>query len=408
MAKKEEKGSQKGISRRQFIAGGAAAGSLLFVKPELVRGTAANSKVNLGVIGCGGRGTWIAKLFAEHGGYNIAAAADYFDDRVNTFGKELNVPEDKRFTKLSGYKKLLEEKLDAVAIESPPYFHPEQAAAGVDAGCHVYVAKPIAVDVPGCQSIAASGKKATAKKLCMLVDFQTRADAFFIEAIKKVHNGAIGDYAFGEAYYHAQALGMQAEADGGAESRLRNWTFDIALSGDIITEQNIHTLDVASWIMNSEPVSAVGTGGRKVRTNVGDCWDYFTLVFQYLNNVSISFSSRQFEGHGTSDGIKNKMFGTLGVLETHYGGKVLIRGKNFYKGGETTGIYKDGAVNNIAAFHKNITEGKFDNSTVEPSVRSNLVTILGRTAAYQNRKVYWNDLVKSTRRLDGRLKGLKA
>jgi len=409
MAKKEDKGLQKGISRRRFIAGGAAAaGSLLFVKPELVRGTAANSKVNLGIVGCGGRGTWIAKLFAEHGGYNIAAAADYFDDRVNAFGKELNVPENKRFTMLSCYKKLLEEKLDAVAIESPPYFHPEQAAAGVDAGCHVYVAKPIAVDVPGCQSIAESGKKATAKKLCMLVDFQTRADAFFIEAVKRVHNGAIGDYAFGEAYYHAQPLGMQAEEDGSVEARLRNWTFDIALSGDIITEQNIHTLDVASWIMNSEPVSAVGTGGRKVRTNVGDCWDYFTLVFQYLNNVSISFSSRQFEGHGTSDGIKNKMFGTLGVLETHYGGQVLIRGKNFYRGGETTGIYKDGAVTNIAAFHKNITEGKFDNPTVEPSVRSNLVTILGRTAAYQNRKVYWNDLVKSTRRLDGRLKGLKA
>ncbi|MCK4294544.1 MAG: Gfo/Idh/MocA family oxidoreductase, partial [Planctomycetes bacterium] len=141
------------ITRRRFIAGaGATALSFTVVKPHLVRGYDANSKVDLGIIGCGGRGTWITGLFKEHGGYNIVAASDYFRDRVDNLGGKFGLGQSRRYSGLSGYRKLLD-KVDAVAIESPPYFHPEQAAAAVDAGCHAYVAKPIAVDVPGCQSI---------------------------------------------------------------------------------------------------------------------------------------------------------------------------------------------------------------------------------------------------------------
>ena len=400
--------SHKQITRRRFItSAGAAALSFTIIKPEIVRGTEANSKIALGVIGCGGRGTWIANLFNEHGGYRVVAAADYFQDRVDAFGQKYNVDPSHRFINLSCYRKLLEQKLDAVAIISPPYFHPEQAAAAVDAGRHVYVAKPVAVDVPGCHSIARSGRKASSSKLCFLVDFQTRANPLFQEAIRRVHDGAIGEIAFGESSYHSNRLAVKAPPDGTPEANLRNWVFDKAISGDIITEQNIHTLDVASWIMNQPPVYAVGTGGRKVRTDVGDCWDHFAVLFQYPDNVGITFSSRQFNGHGAIGGIKNRVFGSLGVLETEYGGEVLIRGKNFYRGGRTNEIYRNGAVNNIATFYESITGEHFDNPTVAPSVRSNLVTLLGRTAAYEGRLVYWDNLIKSEARLVADLKGLK-
>lgn len=400
----------KAINRRRFMAG-AAAGAMSFaiVKPGLVHGTEANSKIRLGMIGCGGRGGWIADLFNQHGGYEIVAAADYFQDRVDAVGDKFNIPANRRFTTLSCYQKLLDSKVDAVAIESPPYFHPDQAAAAVDAGCHVYLAKPIAVDVPGCHGIAESGRKATNKKLCFIVDFQTRGNEFYVEAVKRVHSGAIGDMVFGESTYHAGRLKIKSPP-GTPESRLKNWTFDKALSGDIITEQNIHTLDVMSWIMNTPPLHVTGTGGRKVRTDVGDCWDHFTLVYEYPNHVGITFSSRQFGAHGTQpDGIRNRMFGTKGVLETKYGGKVLIRGKkeDFYGGGNTSQIYREGAVKNIDAFYKNITERNYENTTVAESVRSNLVTILGRTAAYEKTQVYWDSLIKSTEKLDGRVEGLK-
>jgi predicted dehydrogenase len=405
---------RESISRRNFIgAAGAAALSFTVVKPEQVRGAGANSKIKLGLIGCGGRGTWIANLFQQHGGYDVAAVADYFQDRVDNAGGKLGVPEANRFTGLNGYKKLLE-KVDAVAIESPPYFHPEQAATAVDAGCHTYVAKPIAVDVPGCKSIGESGRAATRKKQAFLVDFQTRADPYFTEALKRVHEGALGEFVFGEAIYHADCPfrrmydAWRSDPDN-PEMRLRAWGLDKIISGDIITEQNIHTLDVMSWIMDSEPVSAVGVCGRTIRP-VGTCNDHFALLFEYPNKIGITFSSKQFKGHGTQpDGIRNRMFGSKGVLETAYGNDVtMIRGESFYRGGRSPGIYKEGAVANIRTFYDSIVEGNFDNPTVEPSVRSNLVTILGRTAAYTGRKISWDWLLSKNEELDAGLEGLKS
>ncbi len=400
------------FSRRTFLAGaGAATLSLAAARPRLARAVEANSRINLGMVGCGGRGTWIAELFQQHGGYQIVAAADYFQDRVDKFGEKFNIAPARRYTGLSACRSLLEQQVDAVAIESPPYFHPEHAAAAVDAGRHVYLAKPVAVDVPGCHTIADSGKKAAAKKLCFIVDFQTRANEFFREAIKRVHDGAIGRFAFGESSYHADNPWKRQEKflkddPANPENRLRAWGLDKVLSGNIITEQNIHTLDVAGWIMDRQPIYAVGTGGRKVRT-VGNCWDHFAVLFEYPDNVAITFSSRQFKGHGSAGGIKNRMFGSKGVLETEYGGTVIIRGENFYRGGRTPDIYEQGAVNNIAAFYDNIVNRRFDNPTVAPSVRSNLLTILGRTAAYTGEKLYSDKLIKSTEKLQADLRGLK-
>jgi myo-inositol 2-dehydrogenase / D-chiro-inositol 1-dehydrogenase len=400
-----------GVSRRRFLAGaGSAAFAFSVVKPDVVRASPASPKVNLGIIGCGGRGSWIADLFRKHGGYDIVAIADYFPDRVDALGGTLGIAAARRFTGLSGYRRLLEGKLDAVAIESPPFFHPTQAADAVAAGKHVYLAKPVAVDVPGCQTIQESATKATANTLCFLVDFQTRANDLFIEALRRVHDGAIGTFAFGEATYHAEDPfedKARYARSGDPEGVLRAWGLSRELSGDIITEQNIHTLDVASWIMGQPPLSAYGTGGRKFR-DVGTCFDTFSVVFRYADNVGITFSSRQFNGQGTRpEGIRNRMFGSEGVLEAEYGGQVLIRGKQFYRGGETSAIYEQGAVSNIAAFYDAIQHRDYSNATVAESVRSTLVTILGRTAAYEGRVVGWDEVLRGDERLVANLEGLK-
>jgi predicted dehydrogenase len=406
--------SNKSFTRREFISGtSAAALSFSILKPEAVFGSQANAKIKIGMIGCGGRGTWIAGLFKENGNYEVTGAADYFQDKVEAFGDQYGIGKKNLFTGLYSYKRLLETAVDAVVIESPPYFHPEQADAAVSAGKHVFLAKPIAVDVPGCRSIEDSGRIATLNSLCFLVDFQTRADQFFTEAIQRVHEGALGTFAFGEASYHAgnpfekQQTYLDADPTD-PENQLRAWGLSRELSGDIITEQNIHTLDVMSWIMDQKPVCAAGTGGHKVRTDKGSCWDHYALVFQYPDNVGITFSSRQFKGYDTTpEGIRNRMFGSEGVLETQYGGNVMIRGNNYYRGGRSPAIYLDGAVANIVAFHKNITEGIHDNVTVAPSVTSNLVTLLGRKAAYEGRPVYWHQLMRDEEKLIPNLDGLK-
>lgn len=393
--------------RRSFMKTILAAGAAPFVLSPLASAQSEPKKtLRIGMVGCGGRGTWITPRFLRHGGYKVVAAADYFQDRVEAYAAEFDVPKSKCYTGLSCYEKLIEDGgVDAVVIKSPPYFHPEQAEACVKADKHVYLAKPIAVDVPGCLSVQESADIATRKGLSFFVDFQTRTNELFIEAIRRVHDGALGKWCFGEGIYHAEdPFGFAAEVLGpdphDPERRLRAWGVDRVLSGDIITEQNIHTLDVMSWIMNEPPVRAMGHCNQKVRP-WGNCNDHFSAIFNYSNDVDVSFTSRQFAAHGTKpEGIKNRMFGEAGVLETEYSGPVLLRGgaENFYRGGDTAGLYDSGAVVNVALFYNMVMGGDASNETVPHSVRSNLVTILGREAAYTGRPVTWRELMNSSER----------
>jgi predicted dehydrogenase len=399
------------ITRRRFIAGtGASVLAFTVLKPGLVGGAEANSKIDIGLIGCGGRGKWIADLFQKNGGYNIVAVADYFQDHADEAGTKFNVPAANRYTGLSAYHKLLEQKLDAVVIESPPYFHPEQAAAAIEAGKHVYLAKPIAVDVPGCQTVAESGKKATAKKLCFQVDFQTRANKLYQDAVKAVHDGELGKIVSVEANYQAgEAWGSMDQLlrkdPKNPEMRLRAWGVDRFLSGDIITEQNIHALDVACWMLDTEPLRAFGTGGRK-RESAGNCWDHFAVIYYFPNDLVVSFNSHQ-SGFGYDD-IMCRVYGLKGTADTHYFGNVTVKATELHTDGNVGNLYTTGVETNIATFRDNIAKGDCANLTVPASVRSNLTTILGRMAAYKNSVVTWQDMMRAQEKFVPDIKGLKA
>lgn len=404
-------GSHDLVTRRSFLkSSGAAALGYTLLAPGLTRGADAGEKLNVGLIGAGGRGRWIGDLFAKNGGFNLVAVADYFPDRVDAVAKSHNLPASNCFTGLNGYKKLLDLKLDAVAIVTPPYFHPQQVADAVAAGKHIYLAKPIAVDVPGCLTIAEAGKKSDANNKVLLVDFQTRATPAYQEVLKRVHAGEIGKLVSVYAEYQTNLMFQSVDDSirknpGNAEVRFRGWGVDRTLSGDVITEQNIHALDVATWFVNANPIKAYGSGGR-ARPFVGDCWDHFEVLFYFPDNLVVTFSSKQV-GFAYDD-IMVRAHGMNGTAETHYGGKVWMKSREDAYNGTSPGIYQAGAEANIAAFHKAITSGDFSNPTVAPSVRSNLTTILGRTAAYKNAVVTWDEMMKANEKWEADLKGLKA
>lgn len=403
--------SPSNLNRRQFLTVAGASAVTLAALPSVgFSADAPETKLNIGLVGCGSRGKFISELFKKHGGYNFVAAADYFQDKVDAMGEALQIPAGRRFTGLSGYKRLLEQKLDAVVIESPPYFHPEQAEAAVEAGKHVYLAKPAAVDVPGCQTIERSARQATGKKLCFLVDFQTRAHPKFQEIARVVRAGGIGKIASGEASYLAGPVGEQADKNRRAdpknsELRLRAWVTDPALSGDVIVEQNIHALDMAGWMLDAAPVSALGTGG-KFRDFVGENWDHYAAIFEFPNKVPVSFYAKQF-GFGISD-IVCRAYGAIGTVDLHYFGKATLRSTEEVVTGEAGDLYKTGVERNIATFHESILKGDYSNPTVSESVRSNLTAILGRMATRQGRRVTWDEMLRAGERLEADLNGLKA
>lgn len=392
------------LPRRAFLAGTATATVLTALKPSLAFGTEANSKIELGLIGCGGRGKWIADLFAESGLYQFVACADYFQDRADAVGEKHKIEPSRRYTGLSGYKRLLDSKLDAVVIETPPYFHPQQAADAVDAGKHIFLAKPIAVDAPGCLSIAESGKRATAKKLVFLVDFQTRANEHYRKALQMVRDGDIGKIVMGEAHYPWRG-GGRTVPPAAPEEQMRSWYNVLPLSGDFIVEQSIHSLDVATWILDADPIRAIGTGGQKLRPK-GSIWDHFAVLYYFPDNVPLSFTCIQTIPE-MKDEITARVYGSAGYIQTDYYSDVWVRGKDFYKGSNPE-LYTSGAKVNIREFHQFVTEGKFDNPTVAPSVRSNLTAVLGREAGYAQGEIALADLIKEGKQLHPNLAGLKA
>jgi len=369
------------------------------VASSAVRTTEANAKIELGLIGCGSRGSWIANLFHQHPNARIVALHDYFQDRVDTLGQRLRIDPSRRHTGLDGYRRLLEGRIDGVVIESPPYFHPEQTVAALERGKHVYLAKPISVDVPGSLAIVRAAEKVK-DRLCCWVDFQTRVDPFYQGAAQRLFAGIIGKPFLAQTCYLTGRIGRKA-APGSEMARLRNWVFDKDLSGDIIVEQNIHTLDVVNWFLRSHPLKAFGAGGRKVRTDVGNCWDHFTCTFWYPDDVLVSFCSKQ-AGHGVED-IGVKVFCETGTLESHYGGPTNIRGQHgSYDGGSSPNIYREGAARNIRKFLEAVAAGKPINNAQE-SADSAITCILGRTAAYNRTMVTWDEVIRANQKLDARL-----
>jgi predicted dehydrogenase len=392
------------VVRRQFLS--AAGTGLLLLKPETVFGSQANSALEMGVIGCGYRGRYDAYMLKEHTGARFVAMHDIFEAPVTVARQKLGAPDARAYHGLHGFSELLASRLDAVVIASPPYYHPEQVAAAVNAGKHIYLAKPVAVDVPGTHSITASGKKAEGK-LSFLVDYWSEGDAWFQECAARIHRGDIGTPVVVQCYYHAPRLqpkdkpGMPA-----GEARLRNWVFDKYLSGDILVEQNVHALCNVRMFLGTVPLKAYGAGGRKVRVDVGDCWDHFLVSYEYPGGVQVDFSSSQFT-KGFND-ICTRVFGSTGTAEVHHYnyGPVSITGDRPWKAeGEPDTSGNKSAAANAKRFADSVRSGQCVNNVAD-SVKTNLTAILGRMAAYRGTVVTWDEMVRSRETYEVTLPGI--
>lgn len=394
-----------GSDRRDFLK--TAAAGLLIVRPETAFGTEANSTVEVGIIGCGGRGNWIGPFFPEFTGARVVAVADVVRANLDATAAKFGVAASNAYYGPTAYQDLARSKLDAVVIETPVIFHPEEAAAAIEAGRHVYMAKPVAVDVPGCLDVLETGRRAAAKGLSFWVDFQTRAQEAFQEAARRIRAGDIGTPAFAQVFYYAGRPAKDKGTPGmdPGQRRIANFYMDRALGGDIIVEQNIHVIDVANWFLGGHPLKATGTGGRAdwsgTAYDAGDAWDHFQVTFWYPGGVQADFSSNQLT-NSFSD-LCIRVFGIRGCADTHYNGQLRITGENKWMGPEKDDTFRQGAINNVKSFISSIREGRPINNAAE-AVQSNLTAILGRTAAYQERVVTWDELMRSKERYRADLK----
>jgi len=418
---KRQLNSSGKIGRRKFLGAAAASAGVMFIKPSLLRGTAANSAVRVGLLGCGGRGTEDAANLIDTGGARVVALADLFQDQLDAARAHFDqlqrakgypsVDSSQLFVGPNAYQEIASSKeLDAVVIATPPYYHPRHLEAVVTAGKHVYLEKPVAVDVPGALLVIEVGKRAEGK-LSLDVGFQIRDCPPFVELVRRIHNGALGNIVCGEAHYFAGYLDRQAWPNASpVERRLRNWVYDRALSGDIIVEQNIHVIDICNWILKAHPLKASATGGRLGRPTDGDVYGNYNVLFQYPDGVDVTFSSTQF-AKGWWD-VTERFFGTKGTSQSPYAGPLGIWGDDPWqwpasvakessdsKGFSATGNFSSNLEfadpEKKKAFVESITSGKFHNQAAK-GAESALSCMMARSAAYTEREVTWDELMKST------------
>jgi len=406
--------SQEMLTRRGFCAGivaAAASGAYLADMSAWAnepKKTSITRKVKLGVVGCGGRGAWIAKLFKEHGGYELHAVADYFQHVADKCGNALGVDKTRRFSGLSGYKKLIESGVEAVALETPVYFFPEHARAAVEAGLHVYMAKPVAVDVPGCLTILAAGNKATKNKQVFLVDYQIPTDPTNIKVVQAIHTKAIGPVAQVATVGICRGFSDPPKTRN-IESRLQSliWTNDIALGCDYIGNFDIHALDAALWAIGQRPVAASG-GARVSRPDPhGDSHDVCSVIFEYENGVVHNHFGQGLKNN--CDGqLSCRVYGQTANALINYWGKAYVRGGSGHCVGTVDNLYLAGAKRNIATFYHNVIKDSCANDTVQRSVDGALTAILGREAAERHCRLTMDHILNENKRLQVDLSGLKS
>jgi myo-inositol 2-dehydrogenase / D-chiro-inositol 1-dehydrogenase len=417
------------LDRRKFIETAAAASAgVMFLKPELVRGTAANSAVRVGLLGCGGRGTEDASNLVDTGGARVVALADMFQDQLDKARAHFDEMQKAKgssaldsanlFLGPKAYEQIAASKeVDAIVIATPPYFHPQHLEAVVAAGKHVYCEKPVAVDVPGALKVIEIGKRAEGK-LSLDVGFQLRDCPPIAELVRRIHGGALGKIVCGEAHYLTGYIDRPAwPAASAAEKRLRNWIYDRVLSGDIIVEQNIHVIDICNWILQSHPLKVTATGGRAGRPADGDVYGNYNAVFQYPGGVDVTFSSTQFV-KGWWD-VTERFFGTKGVSQSPYTGPLGIWGDEAWQYAppdakdnsqpqafSATGKFKSNLdqadPEKKKAFVESIVSGKFHNQA-EKGAESALSCMMARNAAYTRREITWEENLKSREVWDPKL-----
>jgi myo-inositol 2-dehydrogenase / D-chiro-inositol 1-dehydrogenase len=359
-----------------------------------------------GLIGCGGRGTGAAINFLDAGkNLEIVALGDVFQERIDKCRSELKnkknieVANDKCFVGFDSYEKVIDSGVDVVLLCTPPHFRPVHVEAAVNAGKHIFMEKPCAVDPVGARSVLVSSERAKQKDLSIVSGTIRRVQKDFMETRRRVMNGEIGEIVSAHIIRNGGSLWVIKRQPGWSdmEYMIRNWANFCWLSGDHIVEQFIHEIDVMNWYLGKNPVKAMGWGGRQRRIT-GDQYDFFSVEYVYDNGMHTHCAARQISG--CSNLTKQFFAGTNGYADAK-GILYDLKGKPIWnyptpKEGDPDQSWKvkDPYVQEHVNLVSAIRTGKTVNDA-EAQVNSTLITIMGRMSAYTGKDVTWDEVLNS-------------
>lgn len=398
--------TQDQASRRDFIKTGTVAAGAAMTASLFATGVhaAGSDEIKVGIIGCGGRGNGAGHdVLQAAKNVTIWALGDAFEDRVNgcrrgleNFAKDKAVTElgnkvdvnGRVFTGLDAYKKVIDSGVNYVILATPPGFRPAHIQATINAGKNLFTEKPVGVDGPGIRTVLEAYEEANKKKLGVAAGTQRRHQTGYLETIKQLHDGAIGDIVGGRCYWNQGILWRvpRKQGWGDLEAQMRNWYNYTWLCGDHIVEQHVHNIDVINWATQAHPVKATGMGFRtRNDPEYGHIYDFFAIDFEYPKNVHVISMCRQISN--CANNISEAVQGTKGWSQVN---AYSINGKPAFKRRGDNRPYVQEHTDLIESIRKGQPINELKNVA-----ESTLSAIMGRMSAYTGQEVTWEKALNS-------------
>ncbi|WP_262246614.1 Gfo/Idh/MocA family protein [Parapedobacter soli] len=398
--------SGSGASRRTFLK---KAGTMAAVIPLAHRFGFANplsarrKTLKVGLIGCGGRGTGAAaQALRADPDVELVAMGDIYEDQITTAYNALmkiepskvKVKDKHRFVGLDAYQKVIDAGVDVVLLASPPVFRPLHLEAAVNADKHIFCEKPVAIDPPGVRRVLEAVRKSKEKDLAVVSGFCFRYANPNRAVFGRVREGAIGDVVSLSSFRYGGDLSLKPRQAGWSDLdfQLRNWFYYNWMSGDLVIEQAVHSLDMMAWVMGDiHPEKAIGSGGRQVRIEKekGNVFDHFAVELTYPGDIKGYHFARQQTGVANRNSVD--VVGTSGKMAVEIGSRYEILGTDPWKyNGPNNNMYQTEHDELFASIRSGnpINDGDW-------MTNSTMVAILATLAAYSGAEVTWERALNS-------------
>ncbi len=402
------------LSRRLFlkrtstaVAGGALLGAL--DPSRFAHAASGTDELKIAVVGIGGRGSGAANQALSTynlGPVKLVAIAEVHQDRldkglanlVKQHGERVDVPKERQFMGFDAYKKAIE-TCDVAILSTPPGLRPMMFEEAVRQGKHVFMEKPVASDAAGVRKVLAAAAEAKKKNLKVGVGLQRHHQKGYIETMKRIHGGEIGDIVSMRCYWNGNRPWQKKRADLEKEYgkltemqyQMRNWYYFTWIGGDHIVEQHIHNIDVINWVKKGHPIKARGMGGREINNggaDDGEIYDHFACQFEYEDN-SICYSECRHQP-GCWNSVSEYVQGTKGRAEVN-GYKIFGAEPWRYKNEGDKDPYQQEHDDLFAAIRNNK-----EYSEAVHGAESTMTAIMGRMAAYSGKELEWDAALNST------------
>ena len=281
---------------------------------------------------------------------------------------------------------------DLVILATPPGFRPQHIEAAIKAGKNLFTEKPVGVDGTGIRKVLAAYEEAKKKKLAVVAGTQRRHQAGYLESMKRIHDGAIGDIIAGRVYWNQGAIwANKRQARAGATPSTSSATGTTSSGSAATTSSSSTCTTSTSPAGRSAPTRSAPSAWAAARCisepERGQSYDHFAVDYEFPNGVHVMSMCRQIEG--CENNVSETIVGTKGQFQQR---RLPVHRR--VEGARP----RPGGINPYVQEHidllESIVSGKPINE-LKQVAESTLTAIMGRMSAYTGKAVTWDQALNS-------------